>query len=223
MLSFDDPRAAAADRLRLEALADPALPSRGRAERRTAISCSAKSRSLPRRSTPPTEAAPVKLVRATADFVAGSIFPRQRDRRQSRPPAGRFTARQVERQSHGDFQLRATRRAGRRARAGRCGSSRILARITRSANFVSAFGEAIDDSRPADERRRAQLERKFAAWVAENAATSVRWQTLTPSAANSETPLLTVLDDGSVLASGDKTKRDVYDLSFDQAPSLDGT
>ncbi len=41
------------------------------------------------------------------------------------------------------------------------------------------------------------------------------WQTLRPTSMKSTMPKLTVLDDDSILASGDVTKREVYQLSFD--------
>jgi hypothetical protein len=58
------------------------------------------------------------------------------------------------------------------------------------------------------------LERKFSEWLAGEEKRAVRWTLLHPVSARSTMPLLTVLPDGSVLASGDQTKRDVYDVVF---------
>src|SRR5207253_9819568 len=63
-------------------------------------------------------------------------------------------------------------------------------------------------------RRREHLDRKFDVWLRAEEAKAIRWIVLRPTEAKSNSPLLTVLDDGSILASGDTTKRDVYDLTF---------
>jgi hypothetical protein len=71
-----------------------------------------------------------------------------------------------------------------------------------------------DDARPVHVRRREDLERKFNAWLQQEASRAVRWTVLRPVKAESNLPHLTVLADSSVLASGDQSKRDVYDLTF---------
>ena len=71
-----------------------------------------------------------------------------------------------------------------------------------------------DDKRSVEVRRREHLERSFNKWLREEAAKAVHWTALRPVEAKSSLPLLTVLDDNSVLASGDQNKRDVYDLKF---------
>jgi hypothetical protein len=70
------------------------------------------------------------------------------------------------------------------------------------------------DTRPIEVRRRERLERKFCAWLEQESARAVHWTVLRPVEAKSNVPRLTVLDDSSVLASGDMSKRDVYDLKF---------
>jgi hypothetical protein len=67
---------------------------------------------------------------------------------------------------------------------------------------------------PVEVRRREHLKRQFEVWLAREPGRAVRWQMLRPAEAKSNLPLLTVLDDSSVLASGDMSKRDVYDLTF---------
>ncbi|HZY86218.1 MAG TPA: PSD1 and planctomycete cytochrome C domain-containing protein, partial [Gemmataceae bacterium] len=59
-----------------------------------------------------------------------------------------------------------------------------------------------------------ELNRKFDEWLARESARAVRWRVLRPAEAKGNVPLLSVLDDSSVLASGDMSKRDVYDLTF---------
>jgi Protein of unknown function (DUF1553)/Protein of unknown function (DUF1549)/Planctomycete cytochrome C len=64
------------------------------------------------------------------------------------------------------------------------------------------------------ESPRAAAERAFEAWLAREHTAAVNWVTLKPECAVSNSPLLTVLPDNSVLASGDITKADTYDLKF---------
>jgi hypothetical protein len=80
--------------------------------------------------------------------------------------------------------------------------------------FRLSLGQKQDDKRPIEARRRDHLERKFEEWQAGETARAVRWQVLTPVETKGNVPLLSVLGDGSVLASGDTSKRDVYDLAF---------
>jgi len=80
--------------------------------------------------------------------------------------------------------------------------------------FRIRLGEKLADDRPAAERRREHLDRKFATWLAAETAAAVRWSVLLPVAAHSEIPSLTVLDDRSILASGDMSKRDEYQVAL---------
>jgi hypothetical protein len=61
---------------------------------------------------------------------------------------------------------------------------------------------------------RENLSDSFNAWLKVQETRATRWTVLRPVKAASNTPLLTVLEDDSVLASGDQTKRDLYDLDF---------
>jgi mono/diheme cytochrome c family protein len=70
------------------------------------------------------------------------------------------------------------------------------------------------DARPVEVRRKEHLERKFAEWVKHEAEHTVRWTVLRPVEAKANLPLLTVLGDSSVLASGDQSKSDTYTLKF---------
>ncbi len=80
--------------------------------------------------------------------------------------------------------------------------------------FRVRLGEKLTDDRPEAERRREHLERMFAAWLASETAAAVRWTPLTPVAASSEIPSLTVQGDRSILASGDMSKRDEYAVTL---------
>ena len=65
-----------------------------------------------------------------------------------------------------------------------------------------------------EELRGVHLQRKFEAWRLQAASQARRWSVLRPTQLRSNLPLLTVLPDDSVLASGDQTKSDAYDLEF---------
>jgi hypothetical protein len=71
-----------------------------------------------------------------------------------------------------------------------------------------------NDFRSREERRRAALERRFNEWLAGEAAQTVHWTVLRPALASANRPHLTILDDHSVLASGDQSKSDTYNLVF---------
>ncbi|NND95996.1 MAG: DUF1553 domain-containing protein, partial [Pirellulaceae bacterium] len=59
------------------------------------------------------------------------------------------------------------------------------------------------------------VQQAFNKWVSEQISQSTSWQTLSPVKLTSTMPKLTVLEDHSILASGDVTKRDVYRLTFE--------
>jgi hypothetical protein len=59
------------------------------------------------------------------------------------------------------------------------------------------------------------LDKALAAWIEREAAKQVPWRVVRPSTMKTSMPQLAVLDDGSILASGDQTKSDVYTLGFD--------
>lgn len=85
--------------------------------------------------------------------------------------------------------------------------------------FRVLLGQTASDGRPLEVRRREHLERKFSDWLRQQSERSVRWTVLKPKSATSNLPLLTVLDDASVLASGDQSKSDLYELAFDDVPA----
>ena len=63
--------------------------------------------------------------------------------------------------------------------------------------------------------QRAYLEARFQAWLKIEREKAVTWTTVTPKSAKANIPLLTLENDGIVFVSGDQSKRDVYDLSFE--------
>ena len=80
--------------------------------------------------------------------------------------------------------------------------------------FSLALARKVPQDKPLAERRREARDVAFAKWLERETARTVRWEPLTPAKAVGSLPLLTVLDDGSVLATGDQSKRDLYDLDF---------
>ncbi len=71
-----------------------------------------------------------------------------------------------------------------------------------------------DDRRTVEDRRKANMESRFTEWAGREAAQAVRWSVLKPTAATANLPHLSVQADGSIFASGDQSKRDLYTLRF---------
>ncbi len=73
-----------------------------------------------------------------------------------------------------------------------------------------------------EEQRQRHLNQKFDAWLAQQREITSNWQTIQPVEMTTNLPRLELLKDGSILSTGDITKRDVYSLKFDlsktQAP-----
>ena len=62
--------------------------------------------------------------------------------------------------------------------------------------------------------RTANLNKKLSEWIAKEAKTATDWTTILPVEMKTNLPKLETLDDGSILSTGDITKRDVFDLKF---------
>lgn len=77
-----------------------------------------------------------------------------------------------------------------------------------------SVGEPITDLRPMGERRAERLGRSFEAWLRAQRERLPSWELLQPVAATADVPWLEILADGSVLARGDQTKRDTYEVRF---------
>jgi hypothetical protein len=84
----------------------------------------------------------------------------------------------------------------------------------------SEIGSAATPDAPSmAELRRANMERRFMAWREEQSKRATSWVTPRPSAATAGLPLLTVLDDYSILSSGDQSKSDLFEVVFDNVPA----
>lgn len=70
------------------------------------------------------------------------------------------------------------------------------------------------DKRSPAELQTAYRDARFRAWLDIERKKAVNWTVLKPTSANGNIPLLTIEPDGTVFVSGDKSKSDVYDLTF---------
>ena len=77
-----------------------------------------------------------------------------------------------------------------------------------------ALGSKVKDERPVEARRKEAMEQAFASWLRDNSTQTVEWTVLKPGSLKSNAPMLTDLGDGSVLASGDITKSDLYEVTI---------
>ena len=62
--------------------------------------------------------------------------------------------------------------------------------------------------------RHSDFEESFLAWQNRTKPTTTKWNVLEPTGWNTNLPKLELMKDGSIFASGDFTKRDVYDLNY---------
>jgi len=81
-----------------------------------------------------------------------------------------------------------------------------------------SLGRLIDDDHSQTERRRDAAETAFAKWLDHARLTAVEWRDLVPASMKTNLPLLTLQHDHSIFASGDISKDDVYELTFDAPP-----
>lgn len=91
----------------------------------------------------------------------------------------------------------------------------------RAADTTGDVVEETDSGAAASDEPEAQRDavaNEFAEFVGRSRDSAADWQTAVPVELTSTLPILRVLDDGSVLASGDVTKRDVYRLRFEPPP-----
>jgi hypothetical protein len=71
-----------------------------------------------------------------------------------------------------------------------------------------------DDKRPTAELQQIYRDARFRAWLDIERKKVINWTILKPTAAKGNIPLLTIEPNGVVFVSGDKSKSDVYDLTF---------
>jgi hypothetical protein len=199
--------------LRLEVLTDPALPSNGpgRTPHGNFVLSELTVAAAPRNS--PESRQPIKIIRAEADFaqdgfpVAHALDGNLKTGWAIHGPgkwnvnriATFFLEKPIGLPAGTRWTIKLDQQHGTQHTIGRLRVS---------------LGQQQKDSRPLDVRRRENLDHQFNAWLQRESARAVRWTVLRPVEAKANMPLLKVLDDGSVLASSDQTKRDIYDLKY---------
>ena len=91
------------------------------------------------------------------------------------------------------------------------GAQHVIGKLRLSIGEVKTLNE-----KPLEDARREAMQARFAQWNREESAKAVAWKIVRPSALKSTKPYLDLQDDGSILAGGDSTKSEVYDLQFDE-------
>lgn len=102
------------------------------------------------------------------------------------------------------------------------GPSRLTIRLVQQfggAHTIGKFRISLGRLRPTNgqteaERRQAHFTEKFEHWRQQEVGRLAEWTLLKPITATGSLPLLTILEDGSIIASGDQSKRDIYDVTF---------
>ena len=203
--------------LRVEALVDPTLPSTGpgRTPHGNFVLSELAATVAPRDGSAPEQ--PLKFVRAAADFAQAN-FPAAHAI-DGDPKTGWAI--------HGPAPWNVNRAATFELEKplALAGPARLTIRLDQQfgeqhtlGRFRLSLGQA--ESPAADEAppRQRALASHFDAWLLQQATRPVRWTVLRPATAKANIPYLTVLDDSSVLAGGDQSKRDVYELTYDNPP-----
>jgi hypothetical protein len=205
-----------ASSLRLEALTDPMLPKDGPGRTQhgnfvvTEVSVSAAPLDKP------AEVTSIKLASAAADFAQDGFPPEHMF--DGKPNTGWAI--------HGPGKWNVSRMATLRFAepVKFAGPARWTVKIEQQYGSQHTLGRLrlsvveqvpADTTRPEEERRREHLSQRLAAWTAEKSKSAVEWRALQPLSAASEVPTLAIEADNAVFASGDMTKRDVYDLTYD--------
>ncbi|MDB6154131.1 MAG: Planctomycete cytochrome [Chthoniobacteraceae bacterium] len=208
---------ATVDSIRLEALPDPKITrgGPGRAESGNFVLSKISIAAAAKRSDSPPQ--PVRISNATADFSQANYD--VKDALDENPRSGWGVAgpgkSDVARSATFAFEKPVTFAGGTRLRVTLnqdYGQRHTLGRFR-----ISLGGAPVDAKQL---RRSEALEKALASWIERESSEAVRWSIQKPITAKSNLPLLTVLDDASVLASGDQTKADTYTVTF--RPGLRG-
>jgi len=203
------------DRLRLETLADASLPAGGPGRVAhgnfvlTEVTVTAAAKGAPEATVP------VKLVRAQADAeqvgmpASAAIDGDPATGWAVHSNTGKWN---VSRTATFTFEKAVSFPAGTRFTvrlAQEYGQQHTIGRVRLSVG-APAQGTSSD--------RGEIVKAKFEEWLVRERARAIAWNPLKPVEAKSNSPLLTVQPDASVLASGDTTKSDTYDLKFHDVP-----
>jgi hypothetical protein len=74
--------------------------------------------------------------------------------------------------------------------------------------------ERLESQLPVKFGSKSDLDAAINQWVQKQQKTAIAWRTLRPTSMKTNLPRLQLLDDGSILSTGDVTKRDVFELTF---------
>jgi hypothetical protein len=210
--------AAGISALKLEALADPQLPSKGpgRTPHGNFVVTEVSVSVAPKDS--PDQAKPVKLARAEADFAQDGLPPehvldgKQKTGWAIHGPGDWNVNRTLT--LHFDQPLAIKGPAIWTVKVDQqYGGQHTLGRLRLSLSQQVTK----PDDRPEDVQRREHLDRKFAAWVESKSKQAAKWTLLKPIVAKSDIPTLTIEEGDTVFVSGDMSKRDIYDVTYNLA------
>ncbi|MCA9269600.1 MAG: DUF1553 domain-containing protein, partial [Planctomycetales bacterium] len=102
--------------------------------------------------------------------------------------------------------------------------SELVERRSRLEAEIARLEESLPEQFPPDDgpgdeptRRRRNFAARFAQWASGQREAAVDWQVLQPTEMKTNLPRLKSLDDGSILSTGDITKRDLFTLRFSLA------
>ena len=199
------------DRLQLEALADPALPSKG-------PGLTDHGNFVLTELTASLGDTPIKLTEASAEF-AQSGFPANHAI-DGVPNTGWAI--------HGPGPWNVDRKLTVKFEKSLAldGEQRLNVRLDHNygsnhvlGKFRISLGKPVDNDVPVDVRRKELLTKRFDEWIQEQSLKVNTWEVANPVSATSTTPLLTILDDKSILATGDFKKTDTYVVDFDSLPA----
>lgn len=202
------------DALKLETLVDDRLPQKGpgRAHHGNFVLTEIRVTAAPKGS--PEQAKPVKFASARAD-VAQDTFPVTNafDGKNDTGWAVDVGNGGMNKPHNAIFQFEES--------VGFPGGTRYVVHLEHQYGSRHSIGRPrislsapVADSRPVEERRRDEVQKRFAEWLGKERTRTVQWTPLRPHSATSNLPLLTVQADDSVFVSGDITKLDTYDLAF---------
>jgi hypothetical protein len=211
VFSFTNQAALKVKTFRLEALADDSLPGKGPGRSESGNFVVSEFQAFLVAPETPDQTNKLEFARAKADFSQDG-FP-VKSAIASGSDKGWGIVPQTGKNHSAAFELEKPLKVGAGARwtiriDQRYGSKHVLGRARLS------LGEPIEDSRPLETRRDEALDRKFAEWEKAESEKAVKWTPLRPLEAKSNEPILTILPDDSVLASGDQTKSDTYEVRY---------
>ncbi len=204
--------------IRVEALADPALPSKGpgRTPHGNFVLSTIEATLAPTDGSSPAQN--LKFARAEADYAQPGFG-----------PAGAIdtdpaTGWAIHEPNNPNWNTNRTATFYLDQPINLAGPARLTIRLDQQhglkhtlGRFRIALGRAVSKGDAAGtiaQQREGMLKQRFGEWVDGQSARAVRWTLLTPTELKSNVPTLTKLDDNSVLASGDQTKLDVYELTY---------